>query len=194
MPKVETFNREEIVVKAMQVFHDKGYNGTSMQDLVDSTGLNRSSIYNSFGNKLEMFVEVLKYYENLHATRTQKELTSVSNPKEMLRLLFKLLLQDVLKNPDKKGCMIVNCKSEMANCNSTVKRFLTNNQNNMLKMLQDILEKGVQQKVFNNKKTTTQYALYLLSAIQGFRMTSILNKNENELRAIIDTILVPINN
>lgn len=192
MPKVENFNREEVITKAMKVFHDKGYNGTSMQDLVDTTGLNRSSIYNSFGSKLEMFMEVLKFYESFHSAIIKNELAQTSTPEEALRLVFELHLNDVLQNPDKKGCMIVNCKSEMVNEALVIRSFLNSNQDTMLEMLKNILEEGIQQKVFNTKKTTTQYAWYLFSAIQGFRMTSILNKNENELRNIIDTILIPI--
>ena len=45
MPRVEEFNREEVIGRAVEVFWDKGYHGASMQDLVDATGLNRSSIY-----------------------------------------------------------------------------------------------------------------------------------------------------
>ena len=50
MPKLETFDKVQVIDKAMYLFHAKGYHLTSMQDLVDATGLNRSSIYNSFGS------------------------------------------------------------------------------------------------------------------------------------------------
>ena len=54
MPKTEIFNRVDVLDKAAKIFSNKGFNGTSMQDLVDTTGLNRSSIYNSFGSKLDL--------------------------------------------------------------------------------------------------------------------------------------------
>ena len=63
MPRVEIFNRDEVLEKAVRLFHNKGYNATSMQDLVDATGLNRSSIYNSFGSKKELYQQSLRAYK-----------------------------------------------------------------------------------------------------------------------------------
>ena len=63
MPRVEIFNREQVLDKMIAVFHNKGYNATSMQDLVDTSQLNRSSLNNSFGNKLAIFLECLKAYQ-----------------------------------------------------------------------------------------------------------------------------------
>ena len=60
MPKTITFDRTEVVQNVMELFWKKGYNGTSMQDLVDVTGLNRSSFYNTFGDKFSLFEEALK--------------------------------------------------------------------------------------------------------------------------------------
>ena len=72
MPKVETFNKEQVLNNVIRLFHEKGYNATSMQDLVDATGLNRSSIYNSFGSKKELFQESLKTYRAIAHKSIQK--------------------------------------------------------------------------------------------------------------------------
>ena len=62
MARPTDFDRNTVIQKAQEVFWTKGYNGTSMQDLVDATQLNRSSIYNSFGSKHDLFQETLKDY------------------------------------------------------------------------------------------------------------------------------------
>ena len=64
MPRSEVFNRDEVLEKAKNVFWLKGYNATSMQDLVNATGLNRSSIYNSFESKLNLYKLTLEKYQN----------------------------------------------------------------------------------------------------------------------------------
>ena len=63
MPKSILFDRDETIAKVTSLFWEKGYHATSMQDLVDVTGLNRSSIYNSFGDKYNLFIESLKHYK-----------------------------------------------------------------------------------------------------------------------------------
>ncbi len=189
MPKTETFNRKEVLQKATQIFHKKGYNGTSMQDLVDATSLNRSSIYNSFGSKLNMFLEVLSFYQSYHNTNFSQGIANSYNATEAIETIFELNLNEILNDEDRKGCMIVNCKSEMVNQEPSIKSFMEKNQDRMIAMLEDIVYKGQMEKVFNHKQTASQYALYLFSSIQGLRMTGILNKNNEDLKNLINTVL-----
>ena len=106
MPKVETFNRDVVLKQATEVFHDKGFNATSMQDLVDATGLNRSSIYNSFENKLNLYLECLKLYEDKYNRETSKRLLESSSGLEAIRLIFELYLNEMIKLKDERGCLI----------------------------------------------------------------------------------------
>ena len=62
MPKVKQFDEAEVLKKAKAVFTEKGYNGTSMDDLVQATGLSRSSIYDTFGDKHGLFLKTLDQY------------------------------------------------------------------------------------------------------------------------------------
>ncbi len=185
MPKEETFSRVQVLEKATEVFHKKGYNGTSMQDLVDATSLNRSSIYNSFGSKLNMFLEVLSFYQSVHSKNFSRGLAKSYNAKEAIETIFDLHLNEIIKDNDRKGCLVINCKSEMANQEVSIKSFMEKNQERMIAMLEDIVTKGQMEKIFNQDQTANQYALYLFSSIQGLRMIGILNKNEEELKNLI---------
>ena len=57
MPRHKEFDREEVVLKAMMVFWNKGYEASSMQDLVDRMKINRFSLYETFKSKHELFLE-----------------------------------------------------------------------------------------------------------------------------------------
>ncbi|GGD09525.1 TetR family transcriptional regulator [Hyunsoonleella pacifica] len=188
MPKVETFDKNLVIKQATEVFHDKGYNATSMQDLVDATGLNRSSIYNSFENKHNLFLECLNSYQEFYKEQLNDKLLKASNALEAIDNLFELYLNDIIKEKNNKGCLIVNCKSEMANHDKPITQFLVNNQNLMIDILEDIVDRGQNELLINKKMTAKAYALYLYSSIQGFRMTSILTNNKQELQSIIKTI------
>ncbi|WP_108804358.1 TetR/AcrR family transcriptional regulator [Aquimarina sp. Aq107] len=189
MPKVETFDRTNVLQKATEIFHKKGYNGTSMQDLVDATNLNRSSIYNSFGSKLGMFMQVLSFYQNAGNKNMSKEIVNTHNASDTILSIFEWYLKDIIKDKDRKGCLIVNCKSEMSNQEPLIQSFMEQNQEQMIALLEDVVHNGQMEKVFNEKQTAGQYALYLYSSIQGLRMTGILNSNESELRNLIKTVL-----
>lgn len=189
MPKVETFDKAWVIKQATLIFHDKGYNGTSMQDLVDATGLNRSSIYNSFDNKLNLFLLCLKAYREEFGTELNNEFKKANNPLHALELLFDFLIDLIFEDKDDKGCLVTNCTSEMANQESRITEFLKSNKDSFSLFLEDLVFKGQQECVFNKKQSPKDYALYLFSSIQGFRIAGILTRNKTDLQTIAKTIV-----
>jgi len=193
MPKVETFNRELVIKHATGVFHDKGYNAASMQDLVDATGLNRSSIYNSFGSKLDLFLLCLKSYQYGFHKKTTAVLLDADNAINAIESLFYMYMDIMLKDNNDRGCLITNCVSEMANHDEKITSFLKQNQSSMLDFMEALVKKGQLNNNINTNKTANEYALYLFSSLQGFRMTGILVQNKKHLTSIIKTILQTLN-
>ena len=59
------FDRQEALVSAMNLFWRKGYNDTSVQDLVEETGVARSGLYGEFGDKHELFLAALDQYQDI---------------------------------------------------------------------------------------------------------------------------------
>lgn len=192
MPKVEAFNKEFVLKQATDVFHDKGFNATSMQDLVDATHLNRSSIYNSYDNKLNFFMECLKTYQDKYNRETSKILLKAHNSLHAIELIFEFYLIEIIKDKNDKGCLILNCKSEMANHEELITNFLNTNQKSTLTLLEDLVSKGQEELLINTRKSPNEYALYLYSSLQGFRMTGILTTNTKHLQSIANTILQTI--
>ncbi len=189
MPKVETFNRKLVLDQATNVFHNKGYNASSMQDLVDATGLNRSSIYNSFGSKLDIFFECLKLYQTQAQEAFSKIIMDSKCPTYAIEGIFELYLNEITKDKENKGCLISNCTAEMGNQKSSITTFLSTNQDGMIALLEELIKNAQEKGDINVTKTSKDYALYLFSALQGFRMTGILINDKTQLRSIVDTTL-----
>lgn len=192
MPKVETFDKSLVIKQATDIFHSKGFNATSMQDLVDATGLNRSSIYNSFESKHNLFLECMNAYQNIYHGKLSDILLQASNPLEVIKLLFDSYLYEASVEKDNRGCFLVNCKSELANKDTSFTSFLSKNESQVINLLEDLVLKGQQQNLINTHKNHEDYALFLYSSISGFRSTSILISNKSKLQAIIDSIIQTI--
>ena len=62
------FNEDEVLIKAMELFWNKGYHATSIQDLVSNLGINRASLYDTFGGKKELFDNGSPYRSAKEAT------------------------------------------------------------------------------------------------------------------------------
>jgi len=188
MPKVETFNKEFVIQQATEVFHTKSYNLTSMQDLVNATGLNRSSIYNTFGSKLDLYMDCLRSYQSTAHTKIQKILKFTKGTKPTLEAIF-LLNVVISKNGTENGCLINNCTTEMANQETGINQFLCNNQENMIQLFESLVAQGQREGVFNQTQTPKAYGLYLLNAFQGLKVGSILSKDTKQLESIVHTTL-----
>lgn len=185
MSRSEVFNREEVLEKVRDLFWDKGFNGTSMSDLVEVTGLNRSSIYNSFGNKMALYKTVLIQYQDETQDIFQDALKRANNPKEAVHFIFENYINEILRDLDRKGCFSLNSRAELARSNESIKDYLVKMQNNQLDFFEGLLQEGQDAHFINRDQSAAHYAQYLLNAIQGLKMTGMFLRDRNKLENII---------
>ena len=74
MPWERQFDANEVLDKAMQAFWSRGYEATSMQALVETTGVNRASLYATYGDKHALFLAALRMYDDTLRQRRLAEL------------------------------------------------------------------------------------------------------------------------
>lgn len=192
MPRTEDFNREEVLDKAKNTFWLKGYNGTSMQDLVDATGLNRSSIYNSFGSKMELYQQSLKKYQSDSLGIFDKAINRERNAIETIGLIFLYLMEDIKGDTQQKGCMIVNCITEMGNQDAQLHGLLEANQTRLVEFFEELVVIGQEDGSIQKDEKSSLLAHYLVSAFQGFRITGMNTSDPKILKSIIQNILKTI--
>lgn len=185
MPKSVTFDRNQVIEDVMKLFWKKGYNGTSMQDLVDVTGLNRSSFYNSFGDKFSLFQEALKHYQLRQHEMINGFTSNASSPKDAVISLFRGISGD-LNQSEQKGCMITSCTTELAGQDDRIKGFLTENMEHVVALFSALIKRAQAQGEIDPEKDPATLALYLFSVLQGIRVTSILGA---KLDKVVDEIL-----
>src|SRR5690349_25176771 len=120
MPKKKQFDETEVLVKAREVFSEKGYNGTSMDDLVQATGLSRSSIYDTFGDKHGLFLKTLDQYRNEQQCTMEQQTARSDSPKKKIRAIFDYTIKDILADKDSNGCLLVNVSLELKSVDNEV--------------------------------------------------------------------------
>ena len=110
-----SFDKNSALEKAMQVFWKNGYPGTSLTDLTNVMGINKSSLYAAFGNKEKLFNQAIEFYLNKHGVVHSAELFRADNSlKERIRN-YLLSIAKMLTNQDlPTGCLICLATSEIA--------------------------------------------------------------------------------
>jgi TetR/AcrR family transcriptional regulator, transcriptional repressor for nem operon len=115
MPKPKTFNPDEALEKAMQVFWHKGFEATSMEDLLSAMDINRGSLYATFGDKRELFLKAMDRYCMDGGIGSRLSILNQSGPAlPLLRLFIGTMLEFGLSDPLRRGCMITNTVMELA--------------------------------------------------------------------------------
>jgi len=113
MPRLKEFDPDVALDRAMQLFWEKGYEATSMQDLVDRTGVHRGSLYSTFGNKEAIFAAALEHYGKCEGGAVAAALLGSPRPLAELRRILDGKLRQYEKGQDPHGCMLANAVAEL---------------------------------------------------------------------------------
>src|ERR1700745_3071282 len=108
MGRQKEFNRDEVLHKAMEVFWTRGYEEASIQDLVTHMGINRQSIYDTFGDKHSLFLESLDRYREIQSRKVFAVLERPGSVKKNLRHLFEEVIARALSAEGRRGCFVGN--------------------------------------------------------------------------------------
>ena len=109
-----SFNKEASLEKAMLLFWEKGYAAASLSELTDSMGINKPSMYSTFGNKEELFVQATDYYINKHAKQHIAHLQGNGSAAQKLEQYMVSIVTAQSSAALPKGCYISLSVSESA--------------------------------------------------------------------------------
>ncbi len=113
MPRRKEFDREEVLLKAMRVFRDKGYEATSMQDLVDHMKINRFSLYETFKSKHELFLEALQAFSENVAIPFYNRLKDSNEGLKVIETTLMELVSRIKSGQSSNGCLMCNTIAEL---------------------------------------------------------------------------------
>jgi TetR/AcrR family transcriptional repressor of nem operon len=115
MGRPRKFAREELLETALEVFWEKGYEATTVQDLGARMGVHPGSLFGTFGDKRSLFLEALGRYEEQVRGKMFALLESPLPRREALRLLFSAMIDTLLqaRTDGRRGCFMVNSLVEL---------------------------------------------------------------------------------
>jgi TetR/AcrR family transcriptional repressor of nem operon len=172
MARTKDFDEKEVLNKAIQLFWQKGYNGTSMQDLVDGLGISRSSLYDTYTDKHTLFVKALESYQSSGAAKIQEAIACSGSAKQAVEKLLEFTTNDLLSDEQQKGCFLVNAKVEAAVHDAEVQHILCRNDQQMEEAFEQIIQKGKDSGEFKNPLPARALARFVFNAVKGMQVTA----------------------
>src|SRR5438552_48373 len=189
MARHKEFDQDEALQKAMEVFWSRGYEGTSIQDLVGQMGINRQSLYDTFGDKHALYLQSLDRYCQIESRKAIELLENSASVKKAVRKLFAGVVEGALSDNQRRGCFAGNAMSELAGrCKATAART-SSNMAAMEGAFYRALLRGKKEGELNSVREPRAVARFLYSSLQGLVLMSKATPDRRTLEDVVKITL-----
>ncbi len=184
----KAFDREQALLAAMQVFWVKGYEATSLEDLLAAMKIGRQSLYDTFGDKRALFMEALGRYREL----TDAYLRGCLADAPTVKAAFRRLFMQVVDEPEahqRRGCLLINSAVELAPHDPATAQIVVAYQRATERLFRRGLELARERGELAADRDVRALARYLVSAMQGLRVMAKADPNKAALRDVVGVAL-----
>lgn len=166
MARTKEFDTGTALRAAMDLFWRKGYEATSMQDLVDHLGIGRASLYATFGSKHELYLAALDLYVEEAGERTLRLFARPGPVLPAIRELIRAFADD----PERKGCLVTNTAVELLPADRACGRRVETNFDLMERDIAAALARAQAQDELPPDRDPHALAAFLVTLVQGIRV------------------------
>lgn len=193
MARTKDFDEQVVLQKAVCIFWDKGYNGTSMQDLVDGLGISRSSLYDTFGDKHQLYLKSLQIYQQQNGSQLCALAGSDKPAKEVLNDILDLVINDLLADEQRRGCFMVNAGIELANHDKEVNKLICDTEQQLELAFAKVINHGQDRGEISKEKDAQALARFLNNTVKGMQVSAKSISDKDFFKDIINTALSVLN-
>lgn len=190
MARPAQFNNEKALHEAMRIFWQKGYDGTSLPDLLQGMKVSRSSLYNSYQDKQTLFHHTLTYYQQTIGASKREALTGAHSAKEGIRQYFDRLIEVALSEELPGGCFFTNVATSLETADEHTRQRVYESLKSLEKSFYEVLFRGQQSGEIDPSKDIRGQASLLLGLSQGINVLSRVYKEielfENMVNAALE--------
>ncbi|GAU65186.1 probable transcriptional regulator [Streptomyces sp. NBRC 110611] len=190
MARPRKFDEGQAVDAAMEAFWVAGYEATSTQDLCDATGLGRSSIYNTFKSKHDLFERALAHYMERKNSELDELLEGELPARQKIRAVFGRILDDEFsRHADGRGCLVVNTCVEVSAHDPSVAASLERDYGVRLEAIRAVIESGQRDGDIAPGKDSRTLAHLVIATVGGLRVSARAGVGRAALENVADAAL-----
>ncbi len=189
MARPKAFDETQAIERATEIFWRKGYHQTSMQDLVDGMGINRASLYDTFGDKHTLYLKTLAFYKE----KSQQEQTALNrlglSPRDQIRAFLTTIVEEEMTDTVGKGCFFTNTTLEMLPNDPAAGRVICQNFGEIRKMLAELISIGQQTGDIKNPQSAVYLAFFVQSSIAGLRVMGRTRPTREIMLGVVENVM-----
>jgi TetR/AcrR family transcriptional regulator, transcriptional repressor for nem operon len=181
------FDEERAIRTAMEVFWEKGYKGASLRDLTEAMKINPSSLYNTIGDKHELFVRCVQRYTDDRKEYIEKHASSSKSPLKIIEIFINDAVTNITTSPH--SCMAIKAAFEVAADDSRVQAILKEDSDTTYRFLCSLLTSAIKKGEISAEDDAELLTDYLLSSYIGWHESFILNRDPKKIQRMARFLL-----
>ena len=189
MSRPREFNRNDALEKAMQAFWSRGYEATSLNDLTRIMGLSKSSLYDTFGCKRDLFLQSIDYYKDNVTARVRQALHVDAPANHVIASLLNRAVDRIVDSEGRRGCLLNNTAVELGMCDAEIAKRCASGLAVMEDTMHQLVLRGQQEGAINPVKNARALARFLTSSINGIFVMGKANPDRTMLNDIAEVAL-----
>jgi TetR/AcrR family transcriptional regulator, transcriptional repressor for nem operon len=186
------FDEEEILNNAINLFWAKGFEATSTENLLESMGINKGSLYHTFGSKKELFSKALDFFARRSLKTIESKLKEAKTPIAGIRAFF-MELATADSQTHQKGCFMGNTLAELSNIDKELKEKAAENLKDLENLFYKYVDAAKKSKELRTKEDSRVIARYLITVWNGINITRRMYPQKNVLESVLKMQLNVLN-
>ena len=193
MARPKEFNPDEALDKAVELFWHQGYEATSIRDLVGYLGINRGSLYGTFGGKHALFLAVLDRYQAQQTTHMLALLeVKTYSAKEAIRNLFNDVVHEATTSVQRRGCLMTNSAVELSPHDPETAARVAADLDQIEAAFYKAVVRAQAEHEISPEHDPQPLARYLTSSLQGLRVVSKIVADARCLQDIVEMTMLAL--
>ncbi|HMI61049.1 MAG TPA: TetR/AcrR family transcriptional regulator [Puia sp.] len=192
MARKKEFDEKGLLDKAVSLFWRKGYHATSAQDLVDELGISRSSLYDTYTDKRNLFKESLKLYQQCNTNALITLADRSRDAEQTIKEIFHNIIKESTESEIARGCFMVNTAVELSGQDKEIGDLINQNNKTVEDALTRLVKKGQTDGQFSTRSTARAFARFLFSSITGLRVAARSGSDKKVLSDIVEVTLAAL--
>jgi TetR/AcrR family transcriptional repressor of nem operon len=187
MVRTKEFDPEVALERAVELFWERGYEKTSLHDLVDRMGIGRRSLYDTFGDKHTLFLTALRRYAAHWSDEATRIATEATDARQAIRLLFEMSLTNGAALH--RGCMVVNTATEATIEDGRADAIVGQNFAASAELMKHLVDQGRREGSITERGSAAALTSAIYNAWLALRVRVRAGEDPGQLRAELDDLM-----
>jgi TetR/AcrR family transcriptional repressor of nem operon len=181
------FDEHLAISRAMDVFWKKGYSGASMRDLTDAMGISASSVYNTIGDKHQLFIKCIQHYTESRMEGAIKQLNTVSSPLKAIVKFINASVYTITNEPD--SCLAIKSTFEMAVSDLEVQKILKADNDFTYKLIFGLVAKAIERKEVTISQDAKMLTDFIINHFTGWHESFIIHQDKARINKMAEFLI-----